>query len=376
MAENISIMEAAHRRWDAVVVGAGPAGSMAAHALAKTGQAVLLVDRCVFPRPKTCGCCLSEAALRLLRQAGLRGMIPGSAVALSEFRIQARGRMTSVRLPGGVALSREALDSALVGGAQAAGTAFLPDTEAALEGVSESGRAIRLTHQGREWRTRARVVLAADGLSGRLLNDEPSCSVQEQPGSRIGVSAILPHAPQWCAPGAITMACGAEGYAGFVRLEDGRLNIAAALDPSAVAAHQGTGAAVASLMREAGMPEAEGVARAEWRGVPGLSRRRRRVSAERLFVLGDSAGYVEPFTGEGMAWAMASGLAVAPLALAGIERWDSGLSAQWERRYRRLVGRRQRACRVIAGILRRPVLTRAAIRLVSWSPGMVSACLR
>jgi flavin-dependent dehydrogenase len=200
--------------------------------------------------------------------------------------------------------------------------------------------------------------------------------MRAEPGSRIGVNAILREAPAWCTEGVITMACGAEGYAGLVRLEDQRLNIAAALAPSAVASHRGPGAAVSALLRAAGVPHLEGLDRAEWRGVPALSRRRRRVAAERVFVLGDSAGYVEPFTGEGMTWAIASGLAVAPLAIAGIERWEPALSAQWERRYRRLIVRRQGPCRILSRVLRSPALTAAGIRLVSWCPGMVSACLR
>ena len=65
-------MSATHT-WDAVVVGAGPAGSMAALGLARAGAAVLLVDRATFPRPKVCGCCLNGAALAALRSACVPG---------------------------------------------------------------------------------------------------------------------------------------------------------------------------------------------------------------------------------------------------------------------------------------------------------------
>src|SRR5215212_4439345 len=57
--------------WDAVVIGAGVAGSIAAYQLARSGARVLLVDRATFPRDKVCGCCLNAHALRALEECGL-----------------------------------------------------------------------------------------------------------------------------------------------------------------------------------------------------------------------------------------------------------------------------------------------------------------
>lgn len=372
----LSLEQVAGRSWDVLVIGAGPAGSVAAHALARTGCSVLLADRCAFPRRKTCGCCVSAAAVQLLRRAGMLDVARlSSATPLMEFRLMAGGRQASIPLPGGVALSRETFDTALIQCAQAAGATFVPEADAALEGVDASTRRVWLTQAGTRWRITAHVVLAADGLGGKLLQAEPACRVRTEPHARIGLSAIMPEAPDWCAPGVIFMACGAGGYAGLVRLEDGRLNIAAALAPSTIAL-RGAGATVVALLQDAGVPVIEGVDRAAWQGVPALSRRRRRVAATRLFVLGDSAGYVEPFTGEGMAWAIASGMAVAPLAVAGAKRWTQELSAEWDRRYRRLLGRRQRHCRLMTRALRHPALTEAGIRLLSWFPGLAAPVIK
>src|SRR5262249_23647918 len=58
LAATLDLMTTSERRWDAVVVGAGPAGALAARELARLGAAVLLVDRATFPRWKVCGCCL------------------------------------------------------------------------------------------------------------------------------------------------------------------------------------------------------------------------------------------------------------------------------------------------------------------------------
>lgn len=374
MAEGLTLSDAARRAWDVVIAGAGPAGSVAAQALARAGRAVLLVDRCAFPRRKTCGCCLSDAAVQLLRREGMSGALAGG-VPLSEFRLHAGGRQASLPLPGGVALSRETFDAALIRHAQAAGAAFLPQTEVSVERAGASGRPVWLAQPGARVRTAARVVLAADGLGGALAQSEPACRIRLDRRPRIGVSASLPSAPPWCEAGTILMACGSEGYAGLVRLEDGRLNIAAALAPGAVAAHRGAGRAVAALVRRAGLPSLP-VETLAWQGVPALGRRRTRVAAERLLLLGDAAGYVEPFTGEGMTWAMASGLAVAPLVLAARACWEPGLAAAWDGRYRRLLGARQHRCRLVTQALRYPALTGAAVRLLSWFPGIATPVTR
>ena len=71
VAAMITAEEAAARSWDAVVVGAGPAGSVAARELARRGVSVLLVDKATFPRAKVCGCCLNAAALDTLAKIGL-----------------------------------------------------------------------------------------------------------------------------------------------------------------------------------------------------------------------------------------------------------------------------------------------------------------
>src|SRR5262249_29622163 len=121
--------DAAQRLWDVIVVGAGPAGALAARELARRGLAVLLVDQASFPRGKGCGCCLSLRTLSRLASVGL-GDLPVrlGAVPLHEFCVAAAGRRAVVPLPGGAALSREALDAALVEAAAAAGASFLPET--------------------------------------------------------------------------------------------------------------------------------------------------------------------------------------------------------------------------------------------------------
>jgi menaquinone-9 beta-reductase len=369
--------EAARHTWGAVVVGAGPAGAMAAHELSRRGVTALLVDQAAFPRAKVCGCCLNARGVATLAAAGL-GDLPArcGAVPLRTFELAAGGESARLALSG-VALSREALDTALVRAAVAAGADFLPQTRAALVAGAGATATVRLVSvpQGAA-AVRARCVLAADGLGGRLLKRSGLGEAPAAAGARIGVGVVSAEAPAYYRPGTVYMACGERGYVGLVRLEDGRLDVAAALDAAWVRASGGPGRAVQPLLAAAGLPPVPGLAGLAWRGTPALTRRASRLAGERLFVLGDAAGYVEPFTGEGMAWALAGGLSVAPLAAEAARRWRPSLAGAWAATYRRVVVRRQYLCRAAAAVLRRPLLARALVRLLARVPALAAPLLR
>jgi flavin-dependent dehydrogenase len=355
--------------WDAVVVGAGPAGALAARASARRGLRVLLVDREAFPRWKVCGCCLSARALALLADVGL-GDLPRrcGAVPLREVRLAAPRRGATVRLPAGAALSRQALDAALVEAAVAAGAVFRPRTRATLGDTGPDARTVFLRQGEGLEEVRARVVIAADGLTGDLLNGVPGFRVEASPAARVGAGVIADAAPAFYRPGTVFMACGSGGYLGLVRLEDGRLDLAAAFDLAGVRRHGGPGRAAAALLDEVGWPAVPGLEQMPWRGTPRLTRRLTPLAAERLFVLGDAAGYVEPFTGEGIAWALAGAAALAPLAARAARQWQPALAAAWTGRYRQTIVRRQHACRLTAQVLRRPGLVGAAVALLARAP--------
>jgi menaquinone-9 beta-reductase len=367
--------EAARRRWDVLVVGAGPAGSLAAREAARRGLATLLVEREALPRWKVCGCCLNGSALAGLSAVGL-GELPSrcGAVPLGRLRLGVSGRSADVALAG-VSLSRQAFDAALASEAVAAGAAFLPRTRAALLDADAAGRTVALHGPDDERRTRAAVVLAADGLGGKLLARAGLTEAPPEPAARLGAGVVLADGPGFYAAGTVYMACGSGGYVGLVRLEDGRLDVAAALDAGLVRSCGGPGGAAARILDGVGWPAA-GVAGADWRGTAPLTRRARRLGAERVFVLGDAAGYVEPFTGEGMAWALAAARAVAPLAERAVAGWRPELIGEWAAAYRRTITRRQGVCRLAAAVLRRPWLTRAAVALLRLAPALAAPVVR
>jgi flavin-dependent dehydrogenase len=363
--------------WDVVVVGAGPAGALAARESARRGLRVLLVDREPFPRWKVCGCCLSARALQTLASVGL-GDLPRhcGAVPLREVYLAAPHRGALVALPAGAALSRQALDAALVEAAVAAGVVFRPRTRAAL-GEGNAGGWTVLLGQGEVYEeVRTRLVIAADGLTGDLLTGVSGFRIETAPAARVGAGVISDSGPTFYRPGTIFMACGTGGYLGLVRLEDGRLDLAAAFDLTQVRAHGGPGRAAAALLDAVGWPAVPGLERLPWRGTPRLTLWRTPLAAERLFALGDAAGYVEPFTGEGIAWALAGAAALAPLAARAAQQWQPALAAEWASRYRKAVAGRQRACRLTARVLRHPRLVGALLGLLARAPGFAAPFVR
>jgi flavin-dependent dehydrogenase len=172
------------------------------------------------------------------------------------------------------------------------------------------------------------------------------------------------------------MACANGGYVGLVRLEDGRLNIAAAFDTDLVKRCGGLGHAAASVLREAGLPAIDGIDALPWHGTPRLTRHVDTPAARRLFLLGDAASFVEPFTGEGMAWALASGVAVVPFVVQACQAWRPALSAEWTDCYRHTIVRRQLLCRAAALALRHPSLVRMIVAAVHHFPLVAAPFVR
>jgi len=349
------------------VVGAGPAGSLAARALARRGLSVLLVERATFPRDKVCGGCLGPRGLAALVAEGLPGP-PAPAQPLARLVLHGSGRALPLPAPGLLAVSRADLDAALADAADAAGVTLLPGTAAEPDGLDPDARGLRLRRGDAQQRVRARVVLAADGLASRFVAGRTAR------GARVGAGVLLPADAADLPGDTLAMAVGRGGYVGLVRLPDGRLDAAAALDPRAVAA-RGAGALMHDILRVAGAPAPAALPSAAVRLTPPLTRRPARPAAERLFALGDAAGFVEPFTGEGLTWALLSARAVVPLAAQAARAWDARLADAWSRTHREQVRSGQRLCAGLAAWLRRPLLVRGGLALAARRPSLARGVL-
>lgn len=367
--------------WDAIVIGAGPAGSLAALELARGGARVLLVERSEFPRQKVCGACLNGRALEVLRVSGLGRLSEDlGGIPLDFFHVGHAKRSARLTLPAGIAVSRSRLDAALAEAAIDAGVQFLPETRAAVHPVpidSKSQadgtiRSVTLTCRHQEIQVDARVIVVASGLGAACLTHEPSFRTLVSKGSRVGAGCRIERCPDFYRPCTIFMAVGRSGYVGLTRVDDGSLNVAAAFDKPFLARCGSPQAASAAVLAEAGFPAIRDFEDVPWKGTLSLTRRVRPLAGDRLFLIGDACGYVEPFTGEGMAWALMSAQGVVPLAMRGIDHWQPSLAREWEDFHRRRIGRRQHLCRAMASLLRHPWLMRGAFEIASFAPSAAS----
>jgi menaquinone-9 beta-reductase len=362
--------------WDVVVIGAGPAGTSAAIDLAQLGKSVLLVERKMMPRFKVCGCCLNQRSVDQLNQLGLLDRVwDANPVPLQRFHWVSRQNSVDIPLPGGIAMSRSTLDALLAERAAECGTIVLRETMATPTETSTSGRTVQLNHHSQTRNVTAKSVIVAAGLTGRGIDDD---SVLVADDSLVGVGRIARDTLAGYEPGVIYMASGVAGYVGLTRIEDGRLNIAAAL-PARSLREGGPAAACETILRSAGLPEIRNVeakhdSESRWSGTVSLTWRRSQPSAERTLYIGDAAGYVEPFTGEGITWALSAGR----LAAAFLQGGDVAQARldEWDALYEREIRKPQRLCRWMSRWLRHPILVRQTIGMINLCPWMARPIVR
>lgn len=160
-----------------LVIGGGPAGSAAAAVLAEAGISVLLIERQVVPRPKTCGDVLDPAAVQQLSQLGIDLSNLGGSLPLVGARIHHHQRRTERGWPTGpfghnqaYSIRREALDYALISLAETRGSRVLTGYEA-VSPIVERGFVRGASVRGPEGQITdfpARFTLVADGANSRF----------------------------------------------------------------------------------------------------------------------------------------------------------------------------------------------------------------
>jgi menaquinone-9 beta-reductase len=164
-------------RFDVVVVGGGPAGASAAYWLAEAGHNVLVVEKKRFPREKTCGDGLTPRAVRQLNEMGLAERLEGYHRFVG-LRSKAHGLTLELEWPRhadypsyGYVVTRRNLDEMVADQAVKAGATVWPATEATeplVENGLVVGAVVKRKENGTTEHVRGRYLLVADGANSRF----------------------------------------------------------------------------------------------------------------------------------------------------------------------------------------------------------------
>jgi geranylgeranyl reductase family protein len=329
-------------RVDVAVVGAGPAGAAAALAARRAGASVLLLDKADFPRDKPCGDGIAAETLDVLAGLGVTGMTDGY-LPVADLRLVAPGGAEVARpLPRpAYTVPRRVFDARLVRAA----------TDQGVELRRHTVRAVRVDRDGvtLDDGIRAAVVIGADG-AGSVVRRALGHPVN--PDGHLAI-AIRGYAPAIGTEQVIrTTSARWPAYAWSFPIGDGSANVGYG------EVLRGTALTKAYLLNRLAdlLPG----------GTPtGLRAHHLPLSTHRpppgrgpVLLAGDALSLINPFTGEGIFYAVLSGALAGAAAAAGPER----AAARYAAAFRRRLGRHLRHSGFAALLTRRPEVVDAAVR--------------
>jgi len=351
-------------RYDVVVAGAGPAGSAAAAHLARAGARVLLLERSCHPRPKACA---EYASPRIVEELARLGMPPSSwaddAVPLTGMHLHAGARAVPIgyadaagpRVAWGV--DRRGFDARLAAHAAATGAELRERsavTAVEMAGGRVSGVRVRALSRGVEEMIPASWLVGADGARStvaRLVGAERRVRFPRRLGlvaHYAAVDALVDHGE---------MHVGRDWYVGLAPTPRGELNVGMALplDDGNGAAELRFAAAIDRLPAVAA--RLRGSRRlSPIRGAAPIGHRVSSVAGAGWLLVGDAAGFVDPFTGEGIHRALRSARAAAQAIADG-----GDVAAAYRRERRRAFAAKSALTWLVQGFLAVPPLLDHAI---------------
>ena len=369
---------------DVIVVGAGPAGSIAAMLLARAGARVRLIDRETFPRAKLCGDTVNPGTLAILRRlrasAGVeeRGLRIDGMVVTGERGIAIEGRY-----PHGLhgrALLRRELDWQLLQQAVDAGAMFEPGVAVRGPLVEANGtrRVTGVVLDGRraERRLTARVTIAADGRRSTIAFGLGLARHPARP-RRWAVGAYYQNVAGSTSFGEMHVRRGR--YIGVAPLPGGLTNVclvqpsqpadASLRDPAAllrdVLAHD--------LLLCERFASARAIAAPVVLGP--LAVDHVDASLDGLLLAGDASGFVDPMTGDGLRFAVRGAELAADAALAALKHGWSGIHQQLGAARRREFAGKWRFNRALRALVASPRAIEAAAFGARLAPAVMRAVI-
>jgi geranylgeranyl reductase family protein len=354
--------------FDVLIAGAGPAGSGTAALLAQGGARVLLLDKATFPRDKACGEYTSPETERVLARIGAlehveREAHPRRVPAMKIFGPGGQGTTIDYHWAGTdgdvLATPRLRLDAALVGYAVATGVT-LREGVRVQRALVEDGRAVGVvarTPGGAEETLRAPLVIGADGGHSAIVRSLGLGRPVRWP-RKLGL--VARYEGVRLPDDAGEMHTAAHGYVGLAPLTDGLVNVGYV---QRLPAPDGVGTEarfLAGLARFPLLPARLAGARrvTPIRGMGPIAVQVRRVAGAGFLLVGDAAGFFDPFTGEGVYKALRGAELAAEVARAALASGD--YSARALDRYRILRRReflaKDLVCRVVQVFVQQPAL--------------------
>jgi len=280
--------------FDIAIVGGGPAGSSCAAFCALSGLRTLVLEREIFPREKVCGDCLNPSCWPVLERLGLAQQVrnfPHSKLASVEF-ITIDGPKVGIDLPPGgdgeLSVKRSLFDALLLKRARDLGAHVREGT--IVTALADSGNWKIETQTGESFF--ARTLIGADGRNStvaRLRNLLPHPRRE-----RVALQTHIPLPRNFGRR--VVLQFLREGYSGQAPVDETELNLCLVGTPPAI-----------SKLRQWANRHFEIGADQPWRTITPLTRSPVPCAHENLLFIGDAARVVEPFTGEGIYYALRSG---------------------------------------------------------------------
>lgn len=348
------------KEFDAIIVGSGPSGSLAALVLARAGKRVALIDKARFPRPKVCGDCVNPSCWPIWQRHGLterfaelpHESLRGISLELNHKVVFKHNFVLSER--GERAVEREILDNWLCHEAEEAGAQLFHGVR--VDGVDLKGEV--KTTQGL---FKGRFIIGADGRNS-IVSRLSGLATYRQTCTRVAWQAnIEPDELDHY----VHMHVFNEGYYGMTRTSEKTANLCLVLGSKANATPQ--------KIANRYFPKLPSQV---WHSIYPISRRTAELGRGRILLVGDAARVVEPFTGEGIYFALSSGEAAAHAILLALKANDDSVAVpSYTELHRALYKKRARVNAFTNWCARNPGRAVRVLGLLQYWPSAISAML-